>query len=93
MLSTTKECFEFIAKNWTKEMYKKEKERYNKTRSHILSNETETSSTCYRCKTIWDNKNMVSNWHGCSQCDKTALFSNYIFFFNNLIISSLVIIL
>ena len=24
MLSTTKECFEFIAKNWTKEMYKKD---------------------------------------------------------------------
>ena len=72
MLSTTKECFEFIAKNWTKEMYKKEKERYNKICSHILSNETETSSTCYRCKTIWDNKNMVSNWYGCSQCDKTA---------------------
>ena len=72
MLSTTKECFEFIAKNWTKEMYKKEKERYNKICSHILSNETDTSSTCYRCKTIWDNKNMVSNWHGCSQCDKTA---------------------
>ena len=72
MLSTTKECFEFIAKNWTKEMYKKEKERYKKICSHILSNETETSSTCYRCNTIWDNKNMVSNWHGCSQCDKTA---------------------
>ena len=72
MLSTTKECFEFIAKNWTKEMYKKEKERYNKICSHILSNETETSSTCYRCKTIWDNENMVSNWYGCSQCDKTA---------------------
>jgi len=71
MLST-KECFEFIAKNWTKEMYKKEKERYNKICSHILSNETETSSTCYRCKTIWDNENMVSNWYGCSQCDKTA---------------------
>ena len=44
MLSTTKECFEFIAKNWTKEMYKKEKERYNKICSHILSNETETFS-------------------------------------------------
>jgi len=72
MLSTTKETFEFIAKNWTKEMYKKEKERYNKICSHILSNETETSSTCYRCKTIWDNKNMVSNWYGCSQCDITA---------------------
>ena len=72
MLSTTKECFEFIAKNWTKEMYKKEKERYKKICSHILSNETETSITCYRCNTIWDNKNMVSNWHGCSQCDKTA---------------------
>jgi len=72
MLSTTKECFEFIAKNWTEEMYKKEKERYNKICSRILSNETETSKTCYRCKTIWDNKNMVSNWHGCSQCDKTA---------------------
>ena len=27
MLSTTKECFEFIAKNWTKEMYKKEYQR------------------------------------------------------------------
>lgn len=72
MISTTKECFEFIAKNWTKEMYKKEKERYNKIRTHILSNETETSSTCYRCKTIWDNKKMVSNTYGCSQCDTNA---------------------
>ena len=72
MLSTTKECFEFIAKNWTKEMYKKEKERYKKICSHILSNETDTSRTCYRCKTIWDNKNMVSNWHGCCQCDNSA---------------------
>ena len=50
--STIKECFEFIAKKWTKEMYKKEKERYNKICSHILSNETETSSICYSCKTI-----------------------------------------
>jgi hypothetical protein len=72
MLSTTKECFEFIAKNWTKEMYKKEKERYKKICSRILSNETETSISCYRCKTIWDNKNMVSNWYGCSHCDTSA---------------------
>ncbi len=72
MLSTTKECFEFIAKNWTKEMYKKEKERYKKICSHILSNETDISITCRRCKTIWDDKNMASYIHGCSQCDKTA---------------------
>lgn len=72
MSSTTKECFEFIAKNWTEEMYKTEKERYNKICSRILSNETETSKTCYRCKTIWDNENMVSKWHGCSQCDTSS---------------------
>ena len=72
MLSTTKETFEFIANNWTKEMYKKEKERYKKICSHILSNEIETSKTCYRCKTIWDNEHMVSNWAGCSQCDNSA---------------------
>ena len=72
MLSTTKECFEFIAKNWTKEMYKKEKERYKKICSHILSNETDISITCRRCKTIWDDKNMASYIHNCcSQCDKT----------------------
>lgn len=72
MNTSIQECFEFIAINWTEEMYKKEKERYNKICSHILSNETETSSTCYRCKTIWDNKNMVSNWYGCCQCDNSG---------------------
>jgi len=72
MLSTTKETFEFIAKNWNKEMYKKEKERYKETCFHILSNETKTTITCYRCKTIWDNKNMVSNWYGCCQCDTSG---------------------
>ena len=30
MLSTTKECFEFIAKQWTEEMYKKEKKDIQK---------------------------------------------------------------
>ena len=30
MLSTTKETFEFIAKNWNKEMYKKEKKDIKK---------------------------------------------------------------
>ena len=71
MLSTTKECFEFIAKNWTKEMYKKEKERYKKICSHILSNETDISITCINCNTIWDNKNMASYIHCCcGQCDK-----------------------
>ena len=72
MSSTTKECFEFIAKHWTEEMYKTEKERYKLICSRILSNETDTSKTCYCCKTIWDNKNMVSNWHECSQCDTSA---------------------
>ena len=70
--TSSQECFEFIAKNWTKEMYKKEKERYNKILSHILSNETNKSIKCYRCKTIWDNKNMVSDWNGCFQCDTNA---------------------
>ena len=69
---TTKECFEFIAKNWTIEMYKKEKERYRNISYHILSNETETSSKCYRCNTIWDNNDMISIYYGCCQCDKTA---------------------
>ena len=41
MLSTTKETFEFIAKNWNKDMYKEEKERYKKICSRILSNETD----------------------------------------------------
>ena len=71
-MTSTKESYEFIAKHWTKEMYNKEKERYKQICSHILSNETETSSTCYRCKTIWDNKNMVSYCYGCSQCDTTG---------------------
>ena len=70
MQSTIKEYFEFIAKNWTIEMYKEEKDRYKKICSRILLNETESSRTCYRCKTIWNNTNMVSDWSGCCQGDQ-----------------------
>jgi len=53
-------------------MYKKEKERYKLICEHILSNETCTSVTCKYCKTIWDDKNMISNKYGCAECDKSS---------------------
>lgn len=67
-----KECYEFVAKYWTNEMYKTEKERYEKICSRILLNETNTSKTCVRCNTIWNEKFMVSDWDGCAQCDSVS---------------------